>query len=125
MIQKNIGRLNVAMDHTLAVHVAQRVSQQPHGRQYFLQWQPGYRPEIRAIDELLAIKSDFAFMMKFEYAHDMCVHEANTGLPFVPQTFIIAADLENDGRRCQAVFCEPQVRLTTAAQPAVQCVPVD
>ena len=121
------------MHNALAVHIAQSVGQQSYRRQNLVQWHAGNSPEIRTIDELLAVKSDSVLAVKFEHTHDMRMHQANLGLPFAPQSIVnlraagclaALADLEGDERSCKPILREPQLCLTATAQSAIQCVSV-
>ncbi len=116
------------MHDAFAMRVPQRVRNQRDGRQRLRVRSPGERTQVGAVNKLLAVKRVVVVGMKFEYAHDVRVHQADLQLPFGPQPLDVSRDsrhdLERHGGTAQTVFCQPGLRLTTPAEAAFEGVSV-
>ncbi len=120
-VEKDIGGLDVTMNDLLGVCVAQGVGYEGHWRQRVRQRCAGQHADVRAVDELQAVKRAVVFV-EFERADDVRVHQANGELPFAPQGVgadaVIDENLECNGCAGDPVRREPGLGRASSAQAA-------
>ena len=110
MIEQDVGGFHVTMHDALCVCISQGVCDQGDRRQAFSGRSAGEHADIRAVDELQAVKRAVV-VVEFERAHDMCMHQPDRKLPLAPQRIpadaFVDEDLERDGSTGDPVGREP------------------
>ena len=116
------------MHDVATVRVAQRVGKQAQWRQNIGQRPTSQRPEIVAIDELQAVESLVLIFVKFKYADDVGVHQAQIGLPLIAQaTGCVSTgrhDLQSHRGSRHPVFGQPGRGFAAGTERPLQRVPV-